>query len=141
MPDLNAEIRSFFNRYERANAEFDVQKIAACYADVFMFGGPAGVQPVKKDDFVKVLPRRKEFFRSAGLVSSTVTSLEISNLDSRYSLTKAVWTMGIERSGIEPITSENSSTYILSATDNRFEIIFQIDHQDLAKKIQELGLK
>src|SRR5438132_8163135 len=110
MTDRNARIREFFDDYKKANADFDVQKIAACYADVFMFGGPAGVQPVKKDDFVKVLPRRKEFFKSAGLVSSTVTSLEISNLDSRYSLTKAVWTMRIERSGIEPITSENSST-------------------------------
>jgi hypothetical protein len=142
MPDHhNAQITEFFNAYQQANAEFDIQRIAACYADVFMFAGPAGVQFVKKDDFLKVLPRRKEFFLSTGLASSTITSLETSNLDSKYCLTKAVWTMRFERSGIEPITSQNSSTYILSATDDRFEIVFQIDHQDLVKRVQELGLK
>jgi hypothetical protein len=140
MTEATARIREFFDTYQRANAEFDVHKIAACYADVFMFGGPAGVQPVKKDDFVKVLPRRKEFFRSIGLVSSTVVSLELSNLDSKYALTRAVWQMRFERDGIQGITDENSSTYILSATNSRFEIVFQIDHQDLAKKVQELGL-
>jgi len=70
MSSENAEVRSFFTRYEAANAIFDVEQIVGCYAEVFMFGGPAGVQCVKKDDFLKVLPRRKEFFRSRGLVSS-----------------------------------------------------------------------
>ena len=106
-----------------------------------MFGGPAGVQPVKKDDFVKVLPRRKEFFRSAGLVSSTIQNLEVSNLDSKYALVKALWEMRFERGTGEQVSSENSTTYVVSNSDGRFEIVFQIDHQDLTKRVQELGLK
>jgi hypothetical protein len=141
MTDLDTRVREFFDCYQKANAEFDIQKIAACYADAFMFGGPSGVQPVRKEDFINVLPRRKEFFRSIGLVSSTVVSLEISKLDSKYALARAVWQMRFERDGIQRITDENSSTYVLCATENRFEIVFQIDHQDLAKKVQELGLK
>ena len=141
MTDRNARIREFFDDYEKANADFDVQRIAACYADVFMFGGPAGVQPVKKDDFVKVLPRRKEFFRSAGLVSSRIESLEPSNLDSKYALVKALWEMRFERGTGEQVSSENSTTYVVSNSDGRFEIVFQIDHQDLTKRVQELGLK
>src|SRR5262249_4141731 len=77
----NAEVESFFAGYEAANAIFDVDRIAACYADVFMFGGPDGVRCVTKEDFLKVLPRRKEFFRSRGLVSSKLESLETSALD------------------------------------------------------------
>ncbi len=68
MNNENTDVKSFFTRYEAANAIFDVEQIAACYAEVFMFGGPAGVQCVKKEDFLTVLPRRKEFFRSRGLV-------------------------------------------------------------------------
>ena len=60
-----------------------MEQIVACYADVFMFGGPEGVQCVKKEDFLKVLPRRKEFFRSLGLVCSNIHSLEGSTLDSK----------------------------------------------------------
>ena len=138
---MNANVREFFDRYEKANAEFEVPKIAAFYADVFMFGGPQGVQCVKKEDFVRVLPKRKEFFRSVGLVSSKIESLEASNLDSKYVLVKAVWKMRFEgRTGLL-IDSENSTTYILAGTDDSFQIVVQLDHQNLMKKVQELGLK
>ena len=138
---MNANVREFFDGYGKANAEFEVAKIVAFYADVFMFGGPQGVQCVKKEDFVRVLPKRKEFFRSVGLVSSQIESLEASNLDSKYVLVKAVWKMRFEsRTGL-PIDSENSTTYILAGTGDSFQIVVQLDHQDLMKKVQELGLK
>ena len=44
----NVEVKSFFSNYETANATFDLEQIAACYADVFMFGGAKGVPSVKK---------------------------------------------------------------------------------------------
>ena len=93
MSNQNTEVKSFFTRYEAANATFDLEEIAACYAEVFMFGGPAGVRSVKKEEFLKVLPRRKEFFRSRGLVSSNIDSLAVSTLDSKYALVKVVWNM------------------------------------------------
>jgi hypothetical protein len=141
MSNENTEVKSFFTRYEAANAIFDVEQIAACYAEVFMFGGPAGVQCVKKEDFLKVLPRRKEFFRSRGLVSSNIDSLAASTLDSKYTLVKVVWNMRFDRGASEPIYSQNAASYILSGANDRFQIVFQIDHQDLTKRVQELGLE
>lgn len=140
MSNEHAEVKSFFTRYEAANAIFDVEQIAACYAEIFMFGGPAGVQCVKKEDFLKVLPRRKEFFRSRGLVSSAIDSLQASPLDSVYTLAKVVWKMHFERIAGEPIYSQNAASYVLSGANDRFQIVFQIDHQDLTKRLQELGL-
>jgi len=141
MSNEHTEVTSFFTRYEAANAIFDVEQIAACYAEVFMFGGPAGVQCVKKEDFLKVLPRRKEFFRSRGLVSSNIDSLTATTLDSKYTLAKVVWNMRFDRSAGEPICSQNTASYILSVANDRFQIVFQIDHQDLTKTVQELGLE
>jgi hypothetical protein len=141
MSNQNAEVKSFFTGYETANAIFDIEEIAACYADVFMFGGPEGIQCVKKEDFLKVLPRRKEFFRSRGLVSSNIASLEASTLDSRYTLVKVIWNMRFDRGASEPILCQNAASYILSRTDGRSQIVFQIDHQDLGKRVQELGLE
>ena len=141
MNNENTPVESFFTRYEAANAKFDVEQIAACYAEVFMFGGPAGVQCVKKEDFLKVLPRRKEFFRSRGLVSSNIESLAASTLDAKYTLVKVVWNMRFDRNASEPIYSQNTASYILSGVDDRFQIVFQIDHQDLTKRLQELGLE
>ena len=140
MSNENVGVKCFFARFEAANAAFDVEQLAACYAEVFMFGGPAGVQCVKKEDFLKILPRRKEFFRSRGLVSSAIDSLEASMLDQKYILAKVVWNMRFDRGTSQPLHSQNASSYVLSLVDQGFQIVFQIDHQDLTKKLQELGL-
>src|SRR6185437_15198023 len=138
MSDPNTKLNDFFSGYEAANAKFDVERIAACYGDVFMFGGPDGVQSIKKQDFLRALPRRKEFFRSVGLVSSKLESFTTSILDSKYLLVKAVWNMRFERSGSEAIQSQNSASYVLFSRDDRYEIVCQIDHQDLRSRVQEL---
>jgi hypothetical protein len=135
MSDLNQRAKQFFGAYETANAEFDAPKIANLYAEVFMFAGPQGAQAVKKEDFVKVLPRRKEFFKSAGLVSSRIESIETLALDGRYTSVKVKWKMRFERAGAEPVESDNFATYILSSTGDSFQIVFQLDHQDLSKRI------
>jgi hypothetical protein len=140
MNNENTEVKSFFTHYEAANAIFDMEQIADCYAEVFMFGGLDGVQCVKKEDFLKVLPRRKEF-RSRGLVASNIDSLAASSLDSKYTLVKVVWNMRFDRGAGEPIYSQNSASYILSTTNDRLQIVFQIDHQDLTKRVQKLGLE
>ncbi len=136
---MDTKVKEFFARYEQANAEFNVSEIASLYADVFLFGSPQGAQPIKNDDFVKVLPRRKDFFKSVGLVSSKVERIETSELDSSYRLAKVVWKMRIERADKPPADIETSATYLLWNSANSFQIVFQVDHQDLAAKITELG--
>jgi len=135
---MDSQIKDFFSQYEKANSDFDVSKLASCYADVFMFGGQQGVQAIKKEDFVKVLPRRKEFFKAAGLKSSKVERIETSQLDTNYVLAKVFWRMCVERSGSRR-EIETSASYLLLRSGGDFQIIFQIDHQDLAKKVQELA--
>ena len=130
-------VEDFFRRYEQANHDFDLPLIATLYADTFMFGNPQGVQAIKKDDFVKVLPRRKDFMKAAGLLSSRVDSVETSALDSKYILVKTVWNLSFRATGGE-VTRKTSATYVLSASGDSFEIVFQLDHQDLMKTVQEL---
>src|SRR5579864_62495 len=67
MTELRAKVRNFFDHYQWAMADSEVERMAALYANVFLFGDPAGVRLVSKEDFIRVLPRRKEFFASAGL--------------------------------------------------------------------------
>jgi hypothetical protein len=74
-------------------------------------------------------------------VSSIIDSLAASTLDSKYTLVKVVWNMRFDRSASDPIYSQNTASYILSGANDRFQIVFQIDHQDLTKRVQELGLE
>ena len=136
MSTITAE--EFFRLYEQANRDFDVQLIAKLYADTFMFGNPQGVQAVKKEDFVKVLPRRKEFMKTAGLLSSRVDSVQSSTLDSKYVLVKTVWNMSFGGTNADEVTRKISATYVLSNIGESFEIVLQLDHQDLMKIVQDL---
>ena len=136
MSTITAE--EFFRLYEQANRDFDVQLIAKLYADTFMFGNPQGVQAVKKEDFVKVLPRRKEFMKTAGLLSSRVDSVQASTLDSQYVLVKTVWNMSFRGTHADEVTRKISATYVLSNIGESFEIVLQLDHQDLMKIVQNL---
>jgi hypothetical protein len=136
MNTITAE--EFFRLYEQANNDFDVQLISKLYADTFMFANLQGVQAVKKEDFVKVLPRRKDFMKAAGLLSSRVDSVEATTLDSKYILVKTVWNMLIRANDGDEVTRKTSATYILSSSGDSFEIVFQLDHQDLMKIVQDL---
>jgi hypothetical protein len=136
MSAITAE--EFFRLYEQANRDFDAQSIAKLYADTFMFGGPQGVQAVKKEDFVKILPRRKEFMTTAGLLSSHVDSVQASTLDSKYVLAKTVWNMSFRDTNAKEVTRKISATYVLSNIGESFEIVLQLDHQDLMKIVQDL---
>src|SRR5215472_12819285 len=128
-------VEDFFRRYEQANHDFDVPLIATLYADTFMFGNPQGVQAVKKEDFVKVLPRRKDFMKAAGLLSSRIDSVAVTRLDSKYILAKTVWTMRVRAGNGAEVSGKTSATYILSIVGDSLEIIFQVDHQDLTKTV------
>ena len=128
----------FFRLYEQANNDFDVPLIAKLYADTFMFGNAQGVQAVRKEDFVKVLPRRKDFVKTAGLLSSHFDSVEASTLDSKYVLVKNVWNMNFRANNGDEVTHKTSATYFVSTIGDSFEIVFQLDHQDLMKIVQEL---
>ena len=139
MSAITAE--EFFRLYEQANNDFDVQLIAKLYADTFMFGNSQGVQAVRKDDFVKVLPRRKEFMKTAGLLSSRVDSVQASTLDSRYVLVKAVWNMTFRANNRDEVISKISATYILSTVGDSFEIVLQLDHQELMKIAQDVRVQ
>lgn len=129
--------QEFFRLYEQANNDFDVQLIAKLYADTFMFVSPQGIQAVRKEDFVKVLPRRKEFMKTAGLLSSRVDSVQASTLDSKYVLVRTVWNMTFRANNQDEMTSKISATYILSTVGDSYEIVLQLDHQELMKIAQD----
>ena len=91
MAEASKAIREFFDEYAKATGSLDLAFLGTAYGDTFMFAGPGGVQAVKRDDFLKVVPKR-------------------------------------------------GATYILRRQENSLQIVFQLDHQDLTKRLDELGL-
>ncbi|MEZ4862847.1 MAG: hypothetical protein R3C14_16135 [Caldilineaceae bacterium] len=140
MGQVSDRVSKFFAEYEQNISTAEPERVAAQYGDSFMFAGPQGVQVVKKEDFLKALPKREGFFKAVGLTASTIQSLAETRLDDSYMLVKVTWLMRFEKEEAQPIVAENSATYILQQQEDLMQIVFQLDHQDLMKRVQELGL-
>jgi ketosteroid isomerase-like protein len=136
---MNPLVSKFFAAFEKALAESDVSTVAALYSEVFMFGGPRGSQPVKKDDFLKLLPGRKAYFTSMGLGKSTVASIDETPLDARYTMAKVVWKMSLETATGTSREFETKATYILEIKNEAAVVIVQLDHQDLGERVKEIS--
>jgi len=133
-------VRSFFDQYESNIAGSDPTAIAAQYGESFVFAGPQGTQAVRRDDFVKVLPKRQALVKSAGLQSSSLVTLEEASFDDRCVLVKAQWRLQFG-SATAPVSAlDLCATYLLQQQPDGLRIVFQLDHDDLTKRVQELGL-
>lgn len=137
--DCTDVVRQFFLTYEEGNESGGTDFLGETYAETFLFGGPVGHQAVKRADFVQVVPRMRELYRSAGLKSTELRSVEERPLDSRHAIIRVEWGMRFAPAGMAPINETAFSTYIVR-TGPEPRIIFQLDHQDLRQRVQELGL-
>ena len=133
-------MREFFDAYATAADAVDLAFFESAYAETFMFAGPGGVQAVKRDDFLKVLPRRKAFFASIGLTGTQLSRLDETTLDELHMMVRVEWALRFEKAPGPPIVDQSSATYVLRRSDASAQIVFQIDHQDLTKRAQALGL-
>jgi hypothetical protein len=130
-------VRDFLARYERANSSSDVGVISALYAEIFMFAGPNGIRVINRADFLKLVPQRKAHFLSMGLSETTLASVDVHPLDSKYLQAKVTWRLTLrDRSGTRNLDA--FATYVLIGVDGEeLSIVFQLDHQDLATVIKE----
>jgi len=133
-------IQDFFDAYAKATGSLDLAFLESAYGDTFMFASPGGVQAVKRDDFLKAVPKRGAFFRAAGLMASEVSRLEEMRLDEKHTLVQTYWSLRFEKDPGRPIVEETAATYVLRRQQGSWQIVFQLDHQDLTKRAQELGL-
>lgn len=135
-----SSLRSFFESYEKAINGTDIHSIASFYADEFMFAKTQGTQAVKNDDFIKALPKRSEFLKAVGLISSKLMTYAETTLDDTYVLVKIAWNQLYEKGEKPQIEDETLATYLVRENANTYKIVLQIDHQDLFERVKELGL-
>ena len=130
-------VEAFFRTYETATSNSDFAIVGDLYAETFLFAGPCSVHSVRREDFLKILPKMKAQFYSAGLTASRFSSVEAEDLDSRYVLAKVRWEMTIHMPGGDLKGFDAFATYVLDRCDDKLTIIFQLDHQDLAAVVNE----
>ena len=106
-------VKAFFETYEKANATSDFASIGDLYAETFLFAGQDAAQSVRRADFLKVIPRMKDHFASLGLTGTRLSSVEITELGSRYALAKVGWTMSLRIANGTVKRLDAFATYLL----------------------------
>jgi len=135
---MHQQVRELFMKYEKANSSSDPSAIGSLYAETFMFGGPKGVQAVKREDFLKVVPKMKAYYASMGISETALHSVDTRPLDSKYLLATVVWRIKF-RDSPDKRYVDAAATYVLSCEEGgALSVVFQLDHQDLASVVRGL---
>ena len=135
---MSQRVNEFFLAFEEAKELPDPTAICNFYAGTFMFGGVNGIQAIKREEFLKVIPKLKAHLSSLGLIASQLVSIEVNQINTRFVLAKVHWRMKIHRSEGD-MHLDALATYVLLQDENEtLSIAFQIDHQDLATLIKDL---
>ncbi len=139
MNPTNESVKQFFEQYERGADTLDLDLVNAQYADWFMFADASGTRVVEKQKFLAVLPKRQEFFKTLGLQSTRVVSVEQTALSDRYVLARVRFLFHFEQAPGQPVDAEIDSTFILHVENGSPKIVFHLEHDDIQHALQARG--
>lgn len=136
----NNKIKTFFEGVEQVSNTLDLNLIDSQYADQFIFADPNGTRVIEKKKFLPALPKRQEFFKSLGHVSTKVLALEETPIDDQYTMVKAHFLMQFQKPAGQITEARVDSTYILFLKDVSPKIVMHIEHEDLQQAMRDRGL-
>jgi hypothetical protein len=127
MTSLTAEVRAFFDEFERNSAELAIDRIAAQFADTFMNADPQRAMPVPKAAFIAALPQREKMFEAAGISRVRLASVRETVLDPMHVLAVTDWIAESTDGAEIPL----ASSFILRRQGSSFVVVFYLNHQDI----------
>ncbi len=138
--DSDNKIKEFFQGVEQASNTLDLDLIDSQFADQFLFADPSGTRVIEKQKFLPALPKRQEFFKSLGHLSTKVLALEETPIDSQYTMVKVHFLMKFKKTSGEVAEANLDSTYILFMKGDEPRIVMQIEHEDLQQAMKDRRL-
>lgn len=140
MQTINPAVEQFLQNYANRTDQGNIPELAACFADVFVAGGPQGAQGVRASDFALALPKRYAMFAKMGCRRTELVSVEQQPLDARYVWARTRWRFTFERDGREPLPVEVESTYLVDAGAEPFRFLVYLAHQDILEILRGHGI-
>ncbi len=140
MENIKTPIERFFAAYAQHTDTENIPGIIACYAEVFLAGGPQGAQPVRAADFALALPKRYKVFANMGCRATELIGLQENWLDTRYVSVRTQWRLTFERPGVERLPIVVESTHLVDAGDEPFRILVYLAHADIMEVLKRHGI-
>ena len=125
---MTPTIEQFFQDFERTSNNFNAVESGAQFSDVFMHADQHGVSAIPKDAFIASLSKRKAFFNSIGLQTTTLTVTEETRLNDSYVLARVRINMLFATKGKDQDV-EQTATYIVKIDGDAPQIVFYLNDQ------------
>ena len=126
------ELRSFFERLG-ARQDSSPEAGVVSFHDQFFSLDPHAVNLVTREQLAAALPMRAAMFKSIGAAGTRLTDLSEIWLDDRHVLASTEWDVVFASAEAEPLTL--SASYLLRRTDDDWEILVYLNHQDIRRVI------
>ncbi len=139
MSEVKRQVEEFIRQYARTNEGGDFEEMALCFAPVFVAGGPAGAQVVRRDDFAAALPKRKQMFEAWGQRSSNLMGVEVAEVDARRALATTEWRMNFELKDGKKDVLDVKSIFLVEESEGGWEIVLYQTCQDIFALVKERG--
>jgi hypothetical protein len=137
---VSNKLQAFFEGVQRAGNTLDLDLIDSQFADQFIFADPNGTRIIEKARFLPALPKRQEFFKSLGHLSTEILALDETPIDDQYTMVKAHFLMQFQKPNGQIQEARVDSTYILFIKQDLPRIVMQIEHEDLQQAMKDRGL-
>lgn len=140
MQQAETAVSRFVQRFAELNSKGTPEAAAGLFAATFLAAGPQGATCVRNEDFVRMLPKRKELFERAGWRKTELVAVEESMLGARYALAKTRWRFAFERSGGAGEDVMVESSFLVDCGVEPWRIVLYLAHQDIFVVLRERGM-
>jgi hypothetical protein len=136
---IRAEIREFFERFDRASRSLDADVLTDCFAAQFLSLDASSAHVLTPDALMAALPRRQALFESIGSdgLELDKNELEESPLDDAHTLVRTSWFLRRRGASSDaPVTLK--STFVLRREESAWRIVLYLNHQDMGELFTRL---
>jgi hypothetical protein len=133
------KIDVFFEEYEKAFNNLDLQAITKYYPESFISGGPKGVVAHNKKYFEEWAQKAVDFYRSIGQKSGRIISKKVIPISNEYCMVTVHWATTYEKTGDQLV--EFDVSYVIQQLGDDIKVILFITHQDEQETMKKLGLQ
>ena len=134
---VRADVREFFERFQRASRDLDAGVLTACFADQFLSLDSSSAHTLSPIALIAALPRRKALFESIGSDGLELDELDEMPLDDYHTLVRTSWLLRRRGESHAPITLQ--STFLLRREQREWRIVVYLNHQDMGELFSSLG--
>ena len=133
-------LTSFFEKYERAGSDGDIDTIGAMFVDPFTVATPRGPQNVRVSDFAGVIARRKALFDKLGRQEAALDSLKTTPLNDHFALVDTTWRMRFLLPDGRHDSFVVASSFLVYLEGDGAKIFVYMPHQDIMAILAERGI-